>query len=852
MALAFPYTRRALYYAGLALAVALLLATRLPLVRCGVFGSDVPNFNDEVNYVNLAHSLGKGDTIADTMLPWTRAPATAYALLLLSRLRGLPPEFAVCDFQRLQVALWCGLLLLTAAIARRLLGRRVALVTALLVAITPEIALLSLLVYAETLFCVGLLVALAALLAYHRSQRFVWLAVAGVAAGLGALARSAMLPLLPVLALSIFDLRLAIDDLRRLRPPRLKPHISRLVPCLVFIACCALTIAPWTLRNYRLYGGLILIDTSSAFMLWTGNTPASRDEVAVQIEAFSSNPAERQRFAMQQARAEILGDPGRFAAKVTSESVGAWAPREFTVRRDFWVDFLQRPLLGTLLAQLDTLLTIALPLALLGLLFAPATAPGAQQHRIVVVGLALAFTLTMAITHFEGRYRTPFLLALLPYSAWCLAHPVALLRALRRPGGYLALALIAVLAVVYAPNLWPAQWQSAGALALHGSGLLREGAGDAAGALEDQRAAYALDPTLRDSAAAAGRILLAQGDLHGAESALRPALAEARRNVDDAPDLVVLLQRVLLAQGRAREADDLDHTLSIPDRRRAEALAWGNGLPATGALRLGQGDFGLLDGFYIRQREADTTFRWSRPGARALLVGAGESVCLRLSAARPLDVPAPVLTLSASVAATPQALGSIQLPRQGWTWGCVPAPRRDPGQPFELRLEAPSYNPYLYEQGSDTRELGVAVSAIELRSGALERDAATGLLLDRPAASAEGALRLMGATGNLGARPGDLLPLTLWWRADQPPPAGAFTFLHLLDAGGATVAAYNAPLAAGQLPAPWVAAEPLADQTALPLPATLAPGTYRLEAGAFDPVSGAVLARADLGQVEVR
>jgi tetratricopeptide (TPR) repeat protein len=406
--------------------------------------------------------------------------------------------------------------------------------------------------------------------------------------------------------------------------------------------------------------------------------------------------------------------------------------------------------------------------------------------------------------------------------------------------------------VVYAPNLWPAQWKSARALALHGSGLLRERVGDAAGALAQQRAAYALDPALRDTAIAAGRILLAQGDLQGAESALRPALAEARRNVDDAPDLVVLLQRVLLAQGRAHEADDLDHTLSIPDRRRAEALAWGSGLPATGALRLGQGDFGLLDGFYIRQREADTTFRWSRPNARALLAGTGDSVCLRLSAARPLGVPAPVVRLSASVAAAPQALGSIQLPRQGWAWGCVAAPRRAPGQPFELWLEAPSYNPYLYEQGSDTRELGVAVSAIEMRSGALERDAATGLLLDRPAASAQGALRLMGATGDLGARPGDLLPLTLWWRADQPPPAGAFTFLHLLDAGGATVAAYNAPLAAGQLPAPWVAAEPLVDQTALPLPATLAPGSYRLEAGAFDPVSGAVLARADLGVVEVR
>jgi tetratricopeptide (TPR) repeat protein len=813
----------------------------------------VPNFNDEVNYVNLAHSLGKGDTIADTLLPWTRAPATAYVLLALARLRGLPPEFAVCDFQRLQVALWCGLLLLTAAITRRLFGRRAALVAALLVAITPEMALLPLMVLAETLFCAGLIGALAALLAYHRSRRLLWLALAGAAAGLGALARSAMLPILPMLALSIFDWRLALNDLRQLRPPSLAPHAKRLMPCLIFLVCCALMIGPWTLRNYRLYGGLIIIDTTGAFMFYTGNTQASRADVSLEVMASSTNPAERQSFAMRRAQATLASDPWRFAAKVARESVGAWAPREFTVRRDFWVDFLQRPLLGTIFAQLDALLTIALPLALLGLLFAPHGAPGARQHRFAVVGIALVFALTMAITHFEGRYRTPVLLALLPHSAWCLAHPRQLLRALHRPLGYAALALVAVLAVVYAPNLWPAQWHSARALALHGAGLLRERAGDASGALAAQRAAAALDPALRDASLAAGRILLAEGDLHGAESTLRPALAEARRNLDDAPDLVVLLQRVLLAQGRTDEADDLDHTLSIPDRLRAEALAWRGGLPATGAIRLGQSDLGLLDGFYIRQRDADTTFRWSRPEARALLAGAGDSVCLRLSAARPPDVPAPAVQLSASVeGAAPGALGTIQLPRQGWAWGCVPAPQRAPGQPFELRLRAPAFNPYLYRQGSDTRQLGVAVAAIELRAGVLERDPATGLLLDRPAAAVEGELRLIGASGALAERAGALLPLTLWWRGDKPPPAGAFTFLHLLDAGGATVAAYNAPLAAGQLPDPWVPAEPLVDQTALPLPAELPPGSYRLRAGVFDPTSGAVLATAELGEVVVR
>jgi hypothetical protein len=106
-------------------------------------------------------------------------------------------------------------------------------------------------------------------------------------------------------------------------------------------------------------------------------------------------------------------------------------------------------------------------------------------------------------------------------------------------------------------------------------------------------------------------------------------------------------------------------------------------------------------------------------------------------------------------------------------------------------------------------------------------------------------------SGRLQARAGTSLPLTLWWRSPAPPPTGAFTFLHLLDGAGATVAAYNAPTAGGQFPAPWRATEPLADQAAIPLPEGLAAGSYRLMAGAFDPASGEVWTRADLGEVVV-
>ena len=137
------------YLLGLLLAITLLIALRLPLLRCGAFGADVPNFNDESNYVFLASSLLRGDNYADTAWPWTRAPGTALLLIALGWLRGLPPELVVCDFQIVQVAIWVGLLLIIAHIATTLFDRRTALIAAFLIALLPEVMLLSVLIWSN-------------------------------------------------------------------------------------------------------------------------------------------------------------------------------------------------------------------------------------------------------------------------------------------------------------------------------------------------------------------------------------------------------------------------------------------------------------------------------------------------------------------------------------------------------------------------------------------------------------------------------------------------------------------------------------------------------------------------------
>jgi hypothetical protein len=259
----------------------------------------------------------------------------------------------------------------------------------------------------------------------------------------------------------------------------------------------------------------------------------------------------------------------------------------------------------------------------------------------------------------------------------------------------------------------------------------------------------------------------------------------------------------------------------------------------------------LVSGFYSSAEEQP--FRWSGPRAQMLLAGAGQYACLRATANRPPDTPAPLVQLSARLdGGAAVALRSIRPPRQGWAWLCAPLPApADAAQANQIGLDlrTPTYNPFAAGLGNDARDLGLAISDVELRDGPLALDPESGLLLDYMVATpkpVEG-LRLLGISGLARGKPGVNVPIRLWWRAAQAPPQGVFTFLHLLDAAGQTVADYNAPLAGDQRPRPWVAAEPLLDPVALALPANLAPGQYRLIGGAFDLASGARLAQAELG-----
>jgi hypothetical protein len=89
------------------------------------------------------------------------------------------------------------------------------------------------------------------------------------------------------------------------------------------------------------------------------------------------------------------------------------------------------------------------------------------------------------------------------------------------------------------------------------------------------------------------------------------------------------------------------------------------------------------------------------------------------------------------------------------------------------------------------------------------------------------------------ARPGDVLPVALYWRATHPVSADYHVFVHLITADGNIVAQSDGQPALWTRPtSTWWPGESIEDRHALSLPVSLASGDYALITGLYLPDSG--------------
>jgi 4-amino-4-deoxy-L-arabinose transferase-like glycosyltransferase len=256
--------------ACLALALALRLAFAL------FYWVDQPLTHDEREYLALARSVARGDGFhypADEPQPGTgqqfgRAPG--YPLFLAALGITQPVEHAPRRVQIAQALVGTLIVWLIASIASRAAGPRAGVAAAAVAAIYPPLVWMPAYVLSETVFS-AIALAVARVLQHGADDATASITrtsvLAGLLTGAAILTRPALIFFLPFAAFWLWRSRRTAD-------------------AIAFVLVAVLCVAPWTLRNHRVYGRWIAVASEGGITFWTGNHP-----LAVGDGDLAANPA---------------------------------------------------------------------------------------------------------------------------------------------------------------------------------------------------------------------------------------------------------------------------------------------------------------------------------------------------------------------------------------------------------------------------------------------------------------------------------------------------------------------------------------------------------------------------------
>lgn len=256
------------------LAVLVLLLAALG-VRLGALalGRDAVAWNDQVTYLQRAEDLLDGKGYTGSYQSWARHKGE-HQLETLPRYLGayqapgyplfLAGAMKLCGrdvfwAKLAQVLLGAATTWFVYAIGRDALSHGAGLAAGWLYALDPTFVAFTHLVFNETVF-VFLFVAGLWLWMRPGARGLGSAALAGVVFAAAAYVKSSLLYLLPLLV---------VWRLWRERASWRAAAKHALVAALAWSAC----IAPWTVRNYEVHGGFVLMDSSGPFNLWRGNQP---------------------------------------------------------------------------------------------------------------------------------------------------------------------------------------------------------------------------------------------------------------------------------------------------------------------------------------------------------------------------------------------------------------------------------------------------------------------------------------------------------------------------------------------------------------------------------------------------
>ncbi len=571
----------------------LALAVRLWLwCEQGRAGVVYPGDQDEY-YRGAIHLLLQGDYYDEGQ--WLRPPLTSLWLAGIFALVGVDIPLALL----LQCVVSAGMVLLLAAIARSLFAsQRAGVAAALLAAFFLPYASYASQLLSETLF---IFTTAAALLIFEaarqRGMAWRWLLAGGVMWGLATLTRPVGLYAVPLLLLWAVAGAWWQGGMHHLS--RIGRYAACSIPPLALLLGFVLVVAPWSVRNYAVYGDVVLVDTNGGVSFWLGNLlePEERELQFVWNETLPDS-AQRENAAMQRALQNIASDPMLFLVRMRYKTVSLWQLdiRLFAGNGPIGITLDERSLLFALAS--DVQYVALMLLAIVGVVLALP-----RERSLVLLGWPLYGTLLCAVSLGHPRLRLPLLITAFVYAALPLAHPRLVWVRLRQAGrlqrgalvGGMALFALLIFARVYIPF-----GQSMGWLA-----VAHLGGGEAAA-----RRAIAAMPENYLPYTALGSLQRQAGDTAAALAAYEQAAARAPQNSLVQAQRLDLLRRM----GADAEAQAAMGRIAAYgwDSNQLYRWAWER-LPfaATLPLDMGTPAPGVMRGFYPVEWERGRSIRWS-------------------------------------------------------------------------------------------------------------------------------------------------------------------------------------------------------------------------------------------------
>lgn len=174
-----------------------------------------------------------------------------------------------------------------------------------------------------------------------------------------------------------------------------------------FLLATALVVAPWTYRNWRLYGAFVPVSTAGALNLWQGNTTLSRQEVYEEYWAVRGRIAKYEFARRKGLEAIAERQPTWFFEKLRDEMPRFWEADSQALVHMRRGAYGGEPSFASAVAATVAILVpflVVLTLAVAGIALLPR-----RPLPLLLVGYAVYYNLIHVVTHGYARYRLPIL-----------------------------------------------------------------------------------------------------------------------------------------------------------------------------------------------------------------------------------------------------------------------------------------------------------------------------------------------------------------------------------------------------------------------------------------------------------